>query len=285
VGPCRDVESRVVHTGGACDSSPVADSQEKGSFSTNISEDVVRAALESVKKHTGGGEAEGVELNVESSSPAEAPEGAASDASTKEIEGLRAQLEFSQAKGRELMEKIKDTHEKMLRATADLDNFKKRAQKEKEEVQKFGIERLLKDILPVLDNLDRALASGAQTVDPNALHKGVEMVRKLFEDTLAKHGVKSFSAVGQLFDPPLHEAMTQVVTSEVPPQHVVSEMVRGFTLNDRLVRPALVSVAVAPAAVAPAPSQASPAPAAAPSESSEASEAAPGSDSATPSDN
>jgi molecular chaperone GrpE len=214
----------------------VADAPEKGNFSTNISEDVVRAALDSVKKHTSHSTEEGVELSVDSS-PEE---------SSKEVEALKAQLEFSQAKGRELMEKIKDTHEKMLRATADLDNFKKRAAKEKEEVQKFGIERLLKDILPVLDNLDRALAHVGPGVDPQALRQGVEMVRKHFEDTLAKHGVKAFTAVGQLFDPRVHEAMSQVATSEVPPQHVVSEMVRGFTLNDRLVRPALVTVAIAP---------------------------------------
>jgi molecular chaperone GrpE len=210
----------------------VADSEDKGKFSADIGSDVIQAALRSVEKHTSSAE---VEVEVEGDA-----------ASAAEIETLRAQLELSQAKGRELMEKIKDTHEKMLRAVADLENYKKRAAKEKEEVHKFGIEKLLKDFLPVLDNLDRALAHTQGTPDVVSLSRGLDMVRKQFEDTLQKHGVKAFTAVGQPFDPRLHEAMQQVATTEVPPQHVLSEVVRGFTLNERLIRPALVVVATAP---------------------------------------
>ncbi len=180
---------------------------------------------------------------------ADTPNPAAGDrlAAQKEIEGLKAQLEFSQAKSRELMEKLRDEHEKLLRTAADLDNFKKRAQKEKEEVQKFGAERLLKDLLPVVDNLDRALEASAKTSDFESLRQGVAMTRKQFEDALGRHGVKGFSALGQPFDPHLHEAMQQVETAEVPANHVAAELVRGYTLNDRLVRPALVVVAKAPA--------------------------------------
>ncbi len=134
----------------------------------------------------------------------------------KEAESLRAQLEFSQGESRKLMERLKDDHERSLRAAADLENYKKRAQKEKEEVQKFGSEKLLKDLLPVMDNLDRAMDAAAKTPDFDSFQKGVSMTRKSFEDTLARHGVKSFSAKGQLFDPRLHEAMQQVETAEVP---------------------------------------------------------------------
>jgi molecular chaperone GrpE len=141
------------------------------------------------------------------------------------------------------MERVKEAHERMLRAAADLENYKKRAQREKEEVQKFGNEKLLKDLLPVLDNLDRALAV-APAGDP--LAAGVTLVRTAFEQVLARHGVKGFSAVGQPFDPALHEALMQVPTAEKPPGTVMVEHARGFTLNDRLVRPALVGVAVAP---------------------------------------
>ena len=137
-------------------------------------------------------------------------------AARKELESLRAQLEFSQAKGRETDGEVKDEHERMLRAAADLENYKKRAQKEKEEVQKFGIEKLLKDLLPVIDNLDRALEHAQQPPDFDSLEKGVAMTRKLFEDTLGQHGVKGFSAEGQPFDPRLHEAMQQVETADVP---------------------------------------------------------------------
>nr|WP_153865499.1 MULTISPECIES: nucleotide exchange factor GrpE [Myxococcaceae] len=195
----------------------------------------------------------GVELSVEGApepSGAPAADAAQLQALRAELESVRAQLELSQAKGREMMEKIKDSHERALRAAADLDNFKKRAAKEKEDVQKFGSEKLLKDLLPVVDNLERALEASSRTPDLASLEKGVAMTRKLFEDTLGRHGVKGFSAKGQPFDPRLHEAMQQVPTADVPAGHVAFEVLRGFTLNDRLVRPALVAVAVAPPAPA-----------------------------------
>ena len=247
---------------------------EKGNFSTEIGQDVIDEALRSVERRqeaaseppasdaaaasedsessTGAGVEIG--LDVDPSAAAEAPSGLDAELAEarKELESLRAQLEFSQAMGREMMEKIKESHERALRAAADLDNFKKRALKEKEEVQKFGSEKLLKDLLPVVDNLDRALEASARVPDLASLEKGVAMTRKLFEDTLGRHGVKGFSAVGQAFDPRVHEAMQQVETADVPAGHVAFEVLRGYTLNERLVRPALVAVATAPAAPAPA---------------------------------
>ncbi len=256
---------------------------EKGNFSANIGDDVIREALQSVEKRGVAGE-DGEALDIEKTPPAgtdvpgggeeqtqaeyqvpaellaeaktqvgRAPAPPQASAENKEIEDLKAQLDFSMAKGRELMEKVRDEHERALRASADLENFKKRANKEKEEVQKFGSERLLKDFLPVVDNLDRALEHAKSATDFESLKKGVEMTRKLFEDTLGKHGVKSFRAVGQMFDPHLHEAMQQLETPGVPPNQVVMEVLRGYMLNDRLVRPALVAIAKAPAD-APAPS-------------------------------
>ncbi|KFA87221.1 nucleotide exchange factor GrpE [Archangium violaceum] len=172
--------------------------------------------------------------------------------SRRELEEARQQLEFSQSRSRETMDRLKDTHERALRATADLENYRKRAQKEKEEVQKFGSERLLKDFLPVVDNLDRALEAAQKSSDFESLRTGVEMTRKLFDSAFGKHGVKGFSAAGQPFDPRLHEAMQQVESAAVPAGHVLYEAVRGYTLNERLIRPALVVVARAPAAPPPA---------------------------------
>jgi molecular chaperone GrpE len=126
---------------------------------------------------------------------------------------------------------------------ADLENYRKRAQKEREEVQKFGVEKLVKDLLPVLDNLDRALAAAASD-DP--LVAGVKLVRGTFEQTLARQGVKGFSALGQPFDPARHEALMQVPSADAEPGTVVVEHARGFTLHERLLRPAMVGVAVAP---------------------------------------
>lgn len=270
----------------------------KDSLQANISQDVIDEALKSVERRAStpppddvpeGGRTLDMDLpeggmTLEVDVPASvfgepAAEGTgAPDTSRRELEEARkraaelqralvearAQLEFSQTKSRETMDRLKDTHERALRAAADLENYKKRAQKEKEEVQKFGSERLLKDFLPVLDNLDRALESAQKNADFDSLRTGVEMTRKLFESAFGKHGVKAFSAVGQPFDPRLHEAMQQVESATVPAGHVAFEAVRGYTLNERLMRPALVMVARAPAN-APAPE-----PAASPSPGSEA---------------
>ena len=224
---------------------------DKGSFSTSIGQDVLDEALKSVEKHSPSPSAPPAPA---ASAPVAAPEAAAAPAD--ELESLKAAVEFSQAKGRELMGKIKDEHEKMLRAVADLENYKKRAQKEKDEMQRFGNEKLLKDFLPVFDNFDRALDAAKSAADFESLRKGVEMTRKLFEDTLGKHGVRAFSAKGQPFDPNRHEAMTAAETTEMPANYVHSEVLRGFTLNDRLVRPALVIVSRTP--TAPAASQSAP---------------------------
>lgn len=221
----------------------VSQPDEKGSFSTDIGDDVINEALKSVEK---------AKAAVAGDEGAPAETAAAPAPEPSELDSLKAQLELSMAKGRELMGKVKDEHEKMLRAVADLENFKKRAAKEKEDVQKFGNEKLLKDFLPVVDNFDRALGHASGSGDLDSLKKGVEMIRKLFEDTLGKHGVKSFTSLGQPFDPNKHEAMSAAETDELPPNHVHSEYLRGFTLNERLVRPALVVVSKAKAAAEPA---------------------------------
>jgi molecular chaperone GrpE len=220
----------------------VSHPDDTGKFSTSIADDVISEALKSVDKARAAVRGEAVDPAP--AAPSEAPATPApAAASTDEVESLKAQLEVSMAKGRELMGKVKDEHEKMLRAVADLENYKKRAAKEKDEVQRFGVEKLLKDFLPVVDNFDRALEHANTSGDLESLKKGVEMIRKLFEDTLGKHGVRTFSAKGEPFDPNKHEAMSATETDEVAPNTVVTEVLRGFTLNDRLVRPALVVIA------------------------------------------
>ena len=150
---------------------------DKGSFSTSIGQDVLDEALKSVEKHSGkSDEAPAPAPSRPAPPPPSAPSGGADAAPADapaapkeprddEIESLKLQVEFSMAKGRELMGKIKDEHEKMLRASADLENYKKRAVKEKEEMQKFGNEKLLKDFLPVFDNFDRALDAAKSAAD------------------------------------------------------------------------------------------------------------------------
>lgn len=214
-------------------------SSETGKFSTDIGEDVIAAALESVEKQRDSAPlAEPVQL-----------EDGAADA----LAALRARIEALEARERELSAQVDQERERTLRAMADLDNARKRAQRERDEVVRYGLERTLKDLLPVIDNLDRALELGERTGKWDGLAEGVRMTRKLLEDTLAKQGLKAFSARGQTFDPHLHEAMGHEERTDVAPGTVGTEVLRGFTLHDRLVRPALVMVARPPAATAATP--------------------------------
>jgi molecular chaperone GrpE len=215
---------------------PMADRHPTGSFKADIPNDAVDEALRSVERVTGQVPAEGeAPLEVDVGPPAEA---------TGEGGPLQAQLELSQSLGRETQKKLEEVHDRWVRAVADLENYRKRAQRERDDVQKFGVEKLVKDLLPVLDNLERALAAAAAD-DP--LVAGVKLVRTSFEQALARHGVKGFSALGTPFDPVHHEALLQVATADAAPGTVVVEHARGFTLHDRLIRPAMVGVAVAAA--------------------------------------
>ncbi len=222
----------------------MADSDKKGAFRADIPADAVQEALRSVERIARGDAAPAAERDDgaaqdQAGSPGEVP------LVPLEVEAatLRAQLELSTAKGRETLERLKDEHERVLRGAADFDNYKKRAAREREDIQKFANEKLLKDFLPVLDGLDRALAA-APAEDP--LGEGVRLVRASLEQALAKHGVTAFSALGERFDPAFHEALLQVPTAERAPGTVVLEHARGFKLHDRLVRPAMVGVAVEP---------------------------------------
>lgn len=139
-----------------------------------------------------------------------------------------------------------------LRERAELENFRKRSQRDKEEAIRFANDRLLKELVPVLDNLERAVAHARQNDDmQQSLLEGVNMTITLFNKVLADFGVKPIAAVGEAFDPNLHQAMGQVETDEQPPNTVISEFQKGYLLNDRLLRPSLVMVAKAPASEKP----------------------------------
>src|SRR5690606_3010750 len=135
-------------------------------------------------------------------------------------------------------------NERYLRLAADFDNFRKRALKDREEAHHFGHQNLVKDLLPSVDNLERALEharepGGAAT--PGML-EGVELVLRELHAVLAKHGVEAIDALGQPFDPAVHEAMAQVPDATRPPNTVVEVFQRGYQLRGRLLRPARVVV-------------------------------------------
>ena len=131
--------------------------------------------------------------------------------------------------------------DRWLRDRADLENFKKRMAREKAETLRFASEGLLRDLLPVLDNLQRAVDHSRASRDVEPVLAGVEMVLRSFTDVLARHGVKVVEARGQRFDPSQHEAIGHVEDDQ-PPNTVVDEHQRGYLLHDRLLRPALVTV-------------------------------------------
>ena len=135
-----------------------------------------------------------------------------------------------------------------LRERADLENARKRHQRDKEEALRFANDRLLKEMVPVLDNLERAIEHAGQSEDSNqGLLEGVNMTINQFRKALENFGVKSINAIGEPFNPDLHQAMGQVESAEQAPNTVVTEFQKGYLLHDRLLRPSLVMVAKAPA--------------------------------------
>jgi molecular chaperone GrpE len=130
-----------------------------------------------------------------------------------------------------------------MRTAADFDNYRKRSRREVEDARKSGREDLLRELLPVFDNLERALTSAQRASDIKGVAEGLSMVMKQFEGTLGRVGITKISAIGQPFDPSIHEAIQQVETDDHPAGQVVSEVQPGYMQGDKLVRAAMVVVA------------------------------------------
>ncbi len=135
--------------------------------------------------------------------------------------------------------------DKYLRERADLENFRRRAQKDKEDLMKYGNECLLLEILPVMDNMERAL-SHASEESLAAVIEGVNLTRAMLLGVLKKFGVEPVETKGAAFDPAYHQAMFRIESADVAPNTIVEEFQKGYLLNERLLRPAMVSVAGAP---------------------------------------
>lgn len=141
-------------------------------------------------------------------------------------------------------EEARAANDRWVRERADLENLKKRTQRERADAVRYGNEALVKDLLPVVDNLERALQA-ASTGPSTALVEGVGLIVKSLHDVLERHGVTRVAAQGEAFDPTHHEAVAHVESAEHPPNAVIEEHQPGYRLHDRLLRPALVSVAKA----------------------------------------
>jgi molecular chaperone GrpE len=170
------------------------------------------------------------------------PSPTAGDESESEA-GARARLEADLAGAREEIERYR---ERWMRERADLENLKKRFERERSEAVRFGTERLVSDLLGVVDDLERAIHASEEGAGGAALLDGVKLVVKSLLDVLARHGVTRVEAHGQTFDPAHHEAVAHVESDVHDPGMVIEEHRGGFRLNDRLLRPALVSVSKGP---------------------------------------
>jgi molecular chaperone GrpE len=145
-----------------------------------------------------------------------------------------------------LVEERDALQDRMLRLRAEFDNYKKRAERERGETIQFASADLMRELLNVLDSFDLAFRTAAtQNTDSAEVLRGIELVYKQFVDTLGRFGLKAIEAKGQPFNPNFHQAVTTVLTDEVPENTVVEEMRRGYTLNGRLLRAAMVSVSAA----------------------------------------
>lgn len=194
---------------------------EKGSFAADIPASVLEEALKSVERHGDGEPPADPPVEVEAPGPDLAAE-------VKRLEG-----------------ELAAEHDRLLRAAADLDNFRKRTAREREEAARHAAGPVVKDLIPAVDNLERALAA-APADDP--LADGVRMVLKQVEEALLRHGVEPRSALGEPFDPAIHEALATVPTADAAPGSVVAQHGRAWMHHGRLLRPAMVAVAAAPPA-------------------------------------
>ena len=170
------------------------------------------------------------------------------DGSATEDTGLVTELQLALT---EKTEEFTELNDKYLRLAAEFDNYKRLAQRDQRDQIRFGNEQLLKELLPVVDNLERAIKSSREGGSSDVLIQGVDLTLKQLTGALTRFHVVPVETVGQPFDPATHQAVTSVASETVPEQHVVDEFQRGYLLHDRILRAAMVSVSTGQADGAP----------------------------------
>ncbi|MDD7745422.1 MAG: nucleotide exchange factor GrpE [Mitsuokella jalaludinii] len=180
-------------------------------------------------------EAEAAQEDAAEGSEEEAPEevAAADAAMQEEIEALKGQVDG-------LNKDLQEKKNRLLRLQADFDNFRRRSAKEREEISAVVTQNFCKDMLPLLDNFERAMA--AETKDVEAFQKGVEMIFTQFQEILKKNGLEHIEAVGQKFDPNFHQAVMRVEDPEKEDDTVAQELQKGYMVKGRVIRPSMVQV-------------------------------------------
>jgi molecular chaperone GrpE len=184
-------------------------------FKVDVDEDILNEAMRAVEEKE--------------------PSGSARRGLDEKIAQLEAELTAK-------TEEANQNKDKYLRSVADFDNFRKRALREKDEARQYGAENLLRDLLVILDNMERAVEAAG---DAEQIKQGVKMTHDQFKGILKQHGVEILESAGNPFDPARHEAVAHIETEEHAPGTVMAEHRRGYKFRDRLLRPAMVSVAKA----------------------------------------
>lgn len=176
-------------------------------------------------------------LTLEEQEATDQTEAEESEATVRECEELLSEKE----------DEVKRLQDRILRVAAEMENTRKRLEREKSDGISFANESLMRELLSVLDNLERAIQHAENGADFKSLFEGIRMIHKGFLDALAKFGCRPFDSVGSDFDPNIHEAVMQQEAAGEDENKVLQELQKGYRLNDRLLRPAMVVVSKAPA--------------------------------------
>jgi molecular chaperone GrpE len=144
----------------------------------------------------------------------------------------------------ELRKQSEENYQRYVRAQADFDNFRRRARQEKEDFAKYASLKLIEQLLPVVDNFERALSSSKETKDFDALIKGLDMTYRQLDQLLVQEGLQPIEAIGQPFNPEFHQAIMQVESEEHGEGIILEELQKGYILKDKVVRPAMVKVSI-----------------------------------------
>ena len=199
--------------------------------------DVEEQEIDTQTAHSEEPESPPIDDAPEASEAAESGADAESEGSPKAeaLANLAAEYEAYKAESEK-------QHDQMLRTIAEFDNSRKRAEREKEESLKYALENFVKELIPTIDSIERAIQSTKESQDVDALAEGVEMIYKGILSTLEKRGVTPIEAANEPFDPMQHEAIMHVESESVPENIVIEEWQKGYMLHNRVIRPSMVSV-------------------------------------------
>ncbi|MFY8272716.1 nucleotide exchange factor GrpE [Pseudoalteromonas sp. SSDWG2] len=194
----------------------------------------------SEQQQTNEHEQETVEAQAEQVQEEQTPEQEQEQSVEAELAALHAELEAAK-------QTIEDQKDSVVRAAAEVENIRRRAAQDVEKAHKFALEKFANELLPVIDNLERAIEFADKENDAIApVIEGIEMTAKSFVDAVAKFNVEVVNPQGEAFNPELHQAMSMQPSEDVAPNTVLAVMQKGYTLNGRLLRPAMVMVSKAP---------------------------------------